>query len=139
MALARTGTARLSDIMEHGRMDAGFLLVLTSLRERTDALRNRYSDEEAIALVDAVPLADKSAMKVLTRGSIPRSMSTRDAHDLAREYPHLSLALIAEGAEEAVGRIQAEITRSEEALKRLLEISETRIARLDDISAGTDR
>lgn len=119
-----SGTIRLSDVMTHGRMDAGFLLALTHLRSATETLRDRYDADQAVALLDSLSLAAKAPMSVLMRGSGTRSMTTKDATELSREYPHLALALIANDAAGAIGRIREEIARSEAAMNALIELAD---------------
>jgi len=119
----RTAVVRLSDIIEHERMDAGFLTTLVLLREKTEEMRRRYGPEQAVALLDALPLSSKVAMGVLKRGSVPRPMTNSESHELAVEYPHLALALVSEDVQESIERVRAEISRSNTALDRLIELS----------------
>jgi hypothetical protein len=124
MNIPMSGTVRLSDVMTHGRMDAGFLLALTHLKSATETLRDRYDVGQAVALLDSLSLADKAPMSILMRGSGTRSMTTKDATELSREYPHLALALIANDAASAIERIREEIARSEAAMSALIELAD---------------
>lgn len=119
----KMASVRLSDLMEHDRMDAGFVIALVHLREATAKLRVRYTAEQAVALLDALPVQSKSAMSVLKRGSMPRPMTNVESHTLAVEYPHLALALVQQEAEQSIDRIRNEIARSSASLERLLELS----------------
>ncbi len=116
-------SVRLSDIMLHDRMDAGFHIALVHLRGSIEYLRSRYTDEDAIALLDALPVQAKTAMSVLKRGSNPRAMTNAESHDLAIEYPHLALGLVQEDAKESILAISEQIAKSSKALDLLIGLS----------------
>lgn len=133
--MAQIAIVRRSDLMAHGRWDAGFHIALTELRGAIDVLRERYSDEAATEMVDGLPLPDKTGLEVLRTGSHRRGMNAAEAREIARRYPHLSLALVARDAEASVSRIREEIARRQDALARLTELSDSRTSKLDAIAA----
>jgi hypothetical protein len=116
------GIVKASDMARETRMDAQFHLAQQSAEAETAALRRRYSAEEARALVDAIALDDKRAIRVLMRGTRPFNQET--AGIVSAEYPHLSLALIAREAEAAAIGAQKRIDAEREQIARLREISE---------------
>jgi len=133
--MVQIAIVRSGDLVAHGRWDAGFHIALSELRDAIVTLRERYGDEAATELVDGLPLADKTGLEVLRTGSHRRGMNAAEASEIARRYPHLSLALVARDAERSVARIRQEIARNEDALARLTELSESGAARPDAIAA----
>lgn len=115
-------TIRLSDVMREARMDAPFHIALATLKGRIDELRTIYSDDEAVALIGAMPLHALTGMSVLSRGSMPRGLNRGSADELAREYPHLSLAIVEKDSEAAIARIRARIAQDENALALLIDL-----------------
>jgi len=134
--MAQIAIVRSSDLISHGRWDAGFHIALAELREAIAVLRERYDDEAATEMVDGLPLRDKTGLEVLRTGSHRRGMNAAEAQDIARRYPHLSLALVARDAEASVARVRQEIARNEDALARLTELSESGAAGPDAIAAN---
>lgn len=122
----RSATIRLSDIMREGRMDAGFHIALATLKGRIEELRKSHSEDEAVAAIAAMPLHALSGMSVLSRGSMPRGLNRTSADELAREYPHLSLALVVKDSEDAIARIRERIAQDERALQILIDLSPAR-------------
>ena len=108
-------------------MDAPFHIALATLKDRIENLRGHYTSDEAVALIDAMPLHALHGMSILSRGSMPRGLNRDTAHDLAVEYPHLALAIVQQGVEPSITRIRQRISEDENALRMLLELgSETR-------------
>ena len=124
--MVQMAIVRLSDLKAEGRWDVGFHIALSEMRDSMSILRERYDDGQATALVDALPLADKASIEVLRTGPRRRAMTTIEAQEVARRYPHLSLAMVARDAEASVRRINDEIERNQDALKRLIELSDAR-------------
>jgi hypothetical protein len=108
--------------MREARMDAPFHIALASLKDRIGELRAIYSDDEAVALIGAMPLHALTGMSVLSRGSMPRGLNRDSVDELAREYPHLSLAIVQKDAEPTIARIRERIAQDEDALRLLIEL-----------------
>lgn len=75
-----------------------------------------------MAIISAMPLHAFSGMSVLSRGSMPRGLNRTSADELAREYPHLSLAIVERDSEEAMARIRERIAQDENALQFLIDL-----------------
>ena len=123
MNLPSVGFARLSDIAAHNRMDAGFHIALNHLREQMEILRSDFTPQEAIDLVSVMPLQYKAPLKILMRGSMPRSMTNDETIALAKEYPYLALALLKENAGEAIALLQASIAKAQNTIEQLLRLT----------------
>jgi hypothetical protein len=125
------GYIKASTLMREKRWDVSFHLALDRLKARIDELRTIMDAEAAMGMLAGIALADKKPLSALMRGV--KTVSTQTAADIEAEYPHLSLALVEESLQEAVGRIRAEIERSEEALEMLLDIG--RLPRLAETAS----
>jgi hypothetical protein len=123
MNLPTAGFARLSDIAAHDRMDAGFHIALNHLREQMEVLRSEFSPQEAIDLITVMPLQYKAPLKILMRGSMPRSLTNDESISLAREYPYLALALLKENAGEAIKLLEASIAKAQDTIEQLLRLT----------------
>lgn len=115
-------TIRLSDVMREARMDAPFHIALATLKGRIEELRASHSDDEAVEIIREMPLHALSGMTVLSRGSMPRGLNRTSADELAREYPHLSLAIVEKDSEMAIARIRERIAQDERALQLLIDL-----------------
>lgn len=113
----------LSDIVREGRMDAPFHIALATLKDRVEALRARHTADQAVAMIDAMPLHALHGMSVLSRGTMPKGLNRALAHDLAVEYPHLALAIVQAGVESSITRIRSQIAQDEHALALLLALA----------------
>jgi hypothetical protein len=117
------GVARLSDVAAENRMDAGFHLALSHLREQMEILRGEFTAQEAIDLISVMPINYKGALKILMRGSSPRSMTNNDTIAIAKEYPYLALALLKENAGEAIFLLIESMAKTQETINQLLRLT----------------
>jgi hypothetical protein len=102
------------------RWDAGFHLARTEYKEKTDELALSLSADEAFELIsdeDAFPLEVLHCLSPLCRGSNPPTK--KDYLKAAREYPHLALAILSEGAENALKAQQEALEKKIEAIKKV--------------------
>ncbi|MFZ3481882.1 hypothetical protein [Sphingomonas sp. 3-13AW] len=120
----KTAVVRASDLLREGRWDAGFHIARSELAEAMDSLRGRYSEQQAIDLVDSIPLSEKASLTILRTGSGARGMGAAEAQEVTRRYPFLSLALVASEADASMRRIRSEIERNQKALAVLFELSD---------------
>lgn len=132
----KVGIVRASDLVRESRWDAGFHIARSELDGAMTDLARRYTDEQAIEIVDGLPLSEKAALEALRMGSRRRAMGRDEARTLTRRYPHLALALVARDADASILRIRQQIATGREALERMIELSENRVARLDHIAGG---
>lgn len=121
--MVKVGIVSLSQMAEHNRWDVGFHLALNEVKGRMQELRASVTEEDAISRLDRLPVRSKSSLMVLARGGDPRP-STTALRRVAREYPHLALALMERDLKPAANSIRQEIARHQDALQALLAITE---------------
>jgi len=123
MSLPNNAIVRSSALVAANRLDADFHIALNRLRDVAGDFRTRYSEDAAIALLAALPLSSKTALHVLRRGQVTGAITSRQADAVARDYPHLSLALLAEGAKAIIPTLEAVIDQSREEVTSLEQLS----------------
>lgn len=118
---------KASDLSREGRWDVAFHLVREELKPRVAELEATMTSEEAVALVRSFRLPDKAGLSVLLRGTRQSSALTRDEADrVAAEYPHLSLAIVEQGAAERAELLRTKIHEDQVALEQLEALSRRR-------------
>lgn len=120
--MAQVAIVKSSDLSRENRWDAGFHIALSQLKTRVDELRDTYSADEAIAILDRVSFADKAPLRVLARTGSANAWSQSMLTSVVKEYPHLSLALVEVNLQSAIARVTEVIERNESYLDALLSI-----------------
>ena len=110
-----------SVLARENRWDAGFHLALDEVKDRVEELRRLVSSEEAISKLSTIPLSAKAPLLVLMRGG-NRLLSDVGVRRVAREYPHLSLAIMEKNLQPAIEKIRARIAADSQKLQHLLAI-----------------
>lgn len=113
----RFAIVRASALVSEGRWDAPFHIARKHHEPDVAALRLRYSDEEAIEILEALPLYALDPIKVLLRNG--RTFNFQSATAAAREYPHLALALVSAESSKTEARLTSEIQDRQTALGRI--------------------
>lgn len=83
----KVGIVRASDLVREGRWDAGFHIARSELDDAMTDLARRYTDEQAIEIVDGLPLSEKAALQALRMGSRRRAMGRNEARSLTKSRP----------------------------------------------------
>jgi len=112
------------------RWDARFHIALDQVRDRVGTLRETVTADQARERLGALPLSVLAPLAVLKTERGP-GLKRAEADRVISAYPHLALAIMERNLRPAVEAIRAEISERQEALARLVAISETAIVTLE--------
>lgn len=125
MSYPKFAVVPASSLTAEKRWDAPFHIALHHLKDRMSELAEKYSPEEAVALVLRAPIAAQKPLQALLRSGLP--INAQRAAAAAQEYPYLALAIVQRDVDDnmnkAIQDAMESVSRAQDRLDALLEIA----------------
>lgn len=104
----------MSQVAKSGRMDPSFHIAARRMQEEVAVLEKRLpageAGQAAVKLAGTMEAAQlREVLEPIRRSEANRAVDDKELARLARDYPHLTLALLVTGADKAQTALQARI------------------------------
>jgi len=118
---ARYAIINSSELVKENRWDAGFHITKNELKDRLPELEARLTKDECWEILAKFSTSEKLPLMVLSRGSWSRpSEATMNA--IAKEYPHLSIAVLEQHIAETKAKIEADLAETKAKLETATQV-----------------
>lgn len=132
--MARTAIVSSSVVLETGRLDASFHVLLAEFSERIEILETAVSPDEAMELVKSLARQDLTPLAALSRGEGHGNAQEKVMRAVER-HPYLALAVVERHLVNVKERVSGELQKGQSYLAELDRIDRV-LADIPDANQG---